>query len=356
MKGMMTNRLGRIVAFGSATLVAGAFSVGAQQALPPAAGGTNPVCTRLEGQLASVDRGNADPARAEQLRRYEDAASRQQAELDQMVSQSRRLGCEGGGFFSLFTGQAPQCGPLTTRIQQMRANLGRMLADIERLAGRNGDRDGQRQSIVVALAQNNCGPQYRAAVTQQGGGLFDSLFRSGPSATAPGGEGEVQGSGYRTLCVRTCDGFYYPVSFQTSSSRFQEDELACQRTCPGADVTLYTHRNPGEDINQAVSLSGRPYTELPQAFRYRQEFNAACSCKPAGKSWSDALRPLRDTTIERGDIIVGGDKVKPATPPPAIPATAEPKPEAPTAAQPAPGGNGAKRQIRSVGPTFVPVR
>src|SRR5262245_35148366 len=31
----------------------------------------NPVCQRLEAQLTSLDRGNADPARAEQIRRSE---------------------------------------------------------------------------------------------------------------------------------------------------------------------------------------------------------------------------------------------------------------------------------------------
>ena len=33
---------------------------------------------------------------------------------------------------------------------------------------------------------------------------------------------------------------------------------------------LFSHRNPGEDINQAVSVTGQqPYTALPNAFRYR---------------------------------------------------------------------------------------
>ena len=62
------------------------------------------MCQRLEGQLAAIDRGaGGDPARAEQVRRYEEAASRQQGELDRMVAQSRRQGCEGTGFF-LFGG------------------------------------------------------------------------------------------------------------------------------------------------------------------------------------------------------------------------------------------------------------
>src|SRR5882757_7306902 len=55
---------------------------------PPQQGAqANPMCIRLEGQLASIDRGAAgsgDPARDEQVRRYQDAAAKQQAELDRV--------------------------------------------------------------------------------------------------------------------------------------------------------------------------------------------------------------------------------------------------------------------------------
>src|SRR6266404_7025663 len=70
-------------------------------------------CLRLESQLAAIDRGaGVDPAKADQIKRYEDAAAKQQAELDRLGQQSQRLGCQGGGFFALFSGQSPQCGPL----------------------------------------------------------------------------------------------------------------------------------------------------------------------------------------------------------------------------------------------------
>ncbi|MGB3864240.1 MAG: hypothetical protein WBA29_01215, partial [Xanthobacteraceae bacterium] len=80
----------------------------------------NPLCARLEAQLAGIDRGG-DPARAEQIRRYEDAANRQQHELDRVTLQAKRMGCDSSGFFSLFNGQSAQCGPVNNQIQQMRA-------------------------------------------------------------------------------------------------------------------------------------------------------------------------------------------------------------------------------------------
>src|SRR5215207_399849 len=59
---------------------------------PPASQQRNPVCVRLESQLSMVDRGNqVDPQRAEQIKRYEDNAQRQQGELDRLTAQGRKI-------------------------------------------------------------------------------------------------------------------------------------------------------------------------------------------------------------------------------------------------------------------------
>ncbi len=329
---------------------------------PGAAPAQNPVCARLEGQLAAFDRGTMDPARADQIRRYEDAVNKQQSELDRTVAQSRRMGCEGSGFFSLFSGQPAQCGPINNQIQQMRGNLDRIMNELQRLQSDNGDREGQRQSIIAALAQNNCGPQYRAALNNQPRGLFSALFGSpGGSVDTPT---DVQSSTFRTLCVRTCDGFYFPISFATTPARFPDDDQMCHRMCPAAEVSLYTYRNPGEDVNQAVSLNGQPYTALPNAFRYRQEFNPNCSCRRPGQSWADALGQTRDVTLERGDIVVTDERAKALSQPKGA---AGAKPDGKTAGSTAGADQSSpanatpvvvpgKRTVRTVGPPFLPVR
>ncbi len=330
-------------------------------------------CQRLEGQLASIDRGPADPARADQIRRYEDAVAKQQFELDRLIAQSRRQGCERSGFFSafgssLFGGAPAQCGPLTGQIQTMRSNLDRMLNELQQLQGGNLDRAEQRRAVLSQLAAGNCGPQYRnAALGAPPRGFFDTLFGGnvfGPSSS--------QSSTFRTLCVRTCDGYYFPISFSTVSDRFRDDERVCQRMCPSAEVALYTHRNPGEEVAQAMSLNGRLYSELPTAFRYRQTYDAACSCRKPGQTWADALKHLEDATIEQGDIVVTEDRAKRLSQPQRDaqgklirqdPRAGKPDPK--SAAQPssamvpddkpaeaAPG----KRTVRAVGPTFIPVR
>src|ERR1700691_1553019 len=139
-------------------------------AVPPQQGAAvNPMCPRLEAQLATIDRGGSgDPAQDDQIRRYQDAATRQQGELDRVTSQAKRMGCDSSGFFSLFSGQSAQCGPVNTQIQQMRANLDQITSSLERLrsGGGGADRDNQRRSVPTALAQNNCGPQYVNAARQ----------------------------------------------------------------------------------------------------------------------------------------------------------------------------------------------
>jgi hypothetical protein len=335
-------------------------------------------CQRLEAQLASIGSGG-DPARADQIRRLEDAMGRQQAELDRTQAQARRQGCEQSGFLQLFggLGRSETCGPLNNQIQQMRANLARLQGDLQQLQGARAgvERDGQRRAVLNALAQNDCGPQYRAqARAAAPGNFFEQLFGGPGSVSGPEQDAGI-GSGYRTVCVRTCDGYFFPISFSTSQDRFRDDEATCQRMCPAAEVQLFAHRNPGEDMTHAVSTTGQLYTELPNAFKYKTSWNASCTCKAPGTTWAEAVKedPRAQTLLEQGDIIVTEERAKvmnaprdakgrPILPPAqntqkkgTIPAQASaPVQAAPAAApEPVPDPNAPKKPIRSVGPKFI---
>jgi hypothetical protein len=255
----------------------------------------------------------------------------------------------------------------------MRANLEQITTSLERLRGGMGgaDRDNQRRSVLLALAQNNCGPQY-ANAARGPGNFLDNLFGNNTNNPGPPAADLGPQSGtFRTVCVRSCDGGYFPISFATVPARFPDDEKTCKSLCPAAEATLFTYRNPGEDINQAVSINGQPYSSSPNAFRYRQEFNPSCSCKAAGQTWSDALKSIDDKAAaeQQGDIIVTEESAKKMSRPLAAPAAATKKGAAPTgttANTPAPGGPAAaapstdaaseNKPIRSVGPTFIPPR
>jgi hypothetical protein len=373
-----SRRCGALFVAGAAIIAAGALPADAQQPWPPGPGAQPPgqsyqnqVCQRLEAQLGAIDRGaGGDPARAEQVRRYEEAASRQQGELDRMVAQGRRGGCEGSGFF-LFNAlqtQSQQCVDLNRQIARMRANLDRITVDLQRLQGSDTDRGEQKRSVLAALAQNNCGAQYRNAARAPGG-FFDQLLGRGESSEPSSDLANplAQTGTVRTVCVRTCDGFYFPISYATNASRFATDEKTCQRMCPAAEVMLFSYPTEGGDVANATSPSGQTYSTLPNAFKYRQAFDAACSCKRAGQSWADALG--KDEQVEAGDILVTEDRAKQMAQPPAQ--KGQPKgragappaaaPTAPAQAAPAPPPAAAeadpsKRTIRAVGPPFIPAR
>jgi hypothetical protein len=321
---------------------------------------TNPACQRLVAQLTALDRGNADPTRADQIRRADDAVNRQQFEVDKLVAQGRRMGCGNRGFFSIFSNPSPACGPLNQRIEQQRDVLDRMQNQLEQLQGGTTQRASERQSLLIALANNGCGSQYRAAARAgEQGGFFDRLFGGG-TIFSPQPSGPMGGT-YRTICVRSCDGYYFPISFETTPDHFRDDEVTCQRMCPAADVQLYTYHNPGEQVSQAVSLNGRLYTELPTAFEYRKKLNANCSCRRPGESWAEALEPNgTDTTLAPGDVVITDKNAKHYEQVPAAPKTAQKNvktatPPPPEAMVEAPGKiDKTKRKVREVGPTFLP--
>src|SRR6185312_1119193 len=137
----------------------------------------------------------------------------------------------------------------------------------------------------------------------------------------------------------------------------------CKRLCPAAEVQLYTHRNPGEEVDQAISTSGVPYSQLPAAFKYRTEYNPSCSCRAPGQSWAQALGVGQDQTVQQGDIIVTEERAKQlAQPKQQGRANASTAPSGQTSQAPGdqaqktaaqPEGN---RKVRIVGPEFYPVR
>ncbi len=328
----------------------------------PAPQAASPVCARLEGQLATINNGSpADNARAAQIKQAEDAVAKQQADLDRAVADGHKQGCEGTGFFSLFSSLSPQCGPVTQRIQQMRGNLDRMMSDLEALKSGSNGQDDQRRAVLGQLAQNNCGAQYTAAANAAGGprGFFDALFGGG-NVVNPSGDGAPAGT-FHTVCVRTCDGYYFPISYSTTPNHFGDDQRACARECPATEATLYAFRNPGEGMEQAMSINGQPYTALPTAFQYRKQYTPTCSCRRPGQSWADALKDADDSsTLESGDIVVNDQTAKTLSQAPqpkgARPGAGTPGPNATPAPAPANTANGGKTQVRTVGPPFVGAR
>jgi hypothetical protein len=146
--------------------------------------------------------------------------------------------------------------------QQLDANARRLEAEIEELKARAGW-TLEKQEAVEAGGPHTP-PQQPKPYTYR--------WRTDP------------GDAYRTVCVRLCDGFYYPVNEAARPGNFPAEEKTCQSTCSVPARLFYQKLPAGEDAGEMVSLTGERYADLPNAFRYRSEYLNACSCGP--KPWS----------------------------------------------------------------------
>ena len=91
--------------------------------------------------------------------------------------------------------------------------------------------------------------------------------------------------GYRTLCVRLSDGYYWPVSSATSKRRFSKDTRSCKSSC-GEPVRLFYYANSNGQPEDMVDVRGRRYSDLENAWRYREEYLRERKCKP--HPWEEA--------------------------------------------------------------------
>lgn len=111
------------------------------------------------------------------------------------------------------------------------------------------------------------------------------------------------GDTYRTVCVRLCDGYFWPISFATNRSMLVADRERCEASC-GSPARLYIHRVPGGSPEDMQDLAGQPYTKLKTAYQFRSSYNAACKCN--AHPWEqEAARRHKvyalEQTVRQGD-------------------------------------------------------
>ena len=242
-------------------------------------GAGGPVCVQLEQRLvAEGQRGNQGRS---QLPRIED----EMRQLDRATSQAQqaldRGDCYEIFFFSKTLRRTPQCIQAANQLDTSKRRLSELSIQRQQLQG-SSERSYQ-DDIIRELARNNCGSQYIQEARKRDQN-DNSIFGGGSEDDTPRSEnnfGSLPFATYRTVCVRTCDGFFFPVSFSTLPNHFARDAEQCQSRC-AAPVELYYHQNPGADIRQAVSAKSQtPYTNLKTAFKYTKEYVQGCSCKEA---------------------------------------------------------------------------
>jgi hypothetical protein len=119
--------------------------------------------------------------------------------------------------------------------------------------------------------------------------------RAGVRSANPGSSGAGDG-----FCVRTCDGYFFPLIKSSNATRQQ----SCEYACPSAPMAIYH----GSSIEGARNHKGDRYTVLPTAFSFRDKATKQCACNEPQSSQDFFVRISRsDPTLRSGDILVEGN-------------------------------------------------
>jgi hypothetical protein len=108
----------------------------------------------------------------------------------------------------------------------------------------------------------------------------------------------------RAVCVRLCDGSFFPLSAANG-----DNEAACARQCPGAPTKVFFLASGSDQIDDAIAGDGQRYTALPVAFHYRLAVEHTCVCKSQGGP-IEAEALLSDPTLRKGDLVMTPDGVR----------------------------------------------
>lgn len=110
--------------------------------------------------------------------------------------------------------------------------------------------------------------------------------------------------GRRAICVRTCDGFHFPMGSAAGKRDLAAQEALCGALCPGAPTQLFLAGRGQTDIDTAIARDGSRYAALPAAFRYTRRVDSTCSCRPDGQSQARLISLHNDFTMRRGDSVM----------------------------------------------------
>ncbi len=262
----------------------------------------SPVCGQIRAELAQLgNTAGAAPNRD---------STRLRAELGRIRLAIQQNDCNRSGFLG-FNAPPAVCAPL-------RAQASQYEAQIRQIEGGGAVNNPRRAQLVAALDRYGClGPPQqpqRGVIYATPGepSLFERLFgderpvdRRGADGMPidPDGEPRERLGGRMAVCVRTCDGFYFPVNFEGIGARDEYGQV-CQSLCPAAETQVF-FMPLGAEIDRAATRDGRPYMSLAAAKKFQQARDPACFCKQPGQTWSSAMKGIEDLVETRkGDIVV----------------------------------------------------
>jgi hypothetical protein len=137
------------------------------------------------------------------------------------------------------------------------------------------------QIAVVTHNERNLGRRQRGVDDERASS--DPFYPSSPSTEpreSPSDDRQKNAASlrtYRTVCVRLCDGYFFPISFAVSRRNLARDARRCQESC-GTEARLFYHSDANADIADMTDLEGQPYSKLESAFLYRTTYFPNCKC------------------------------------------------------------------------------
>jgi hypothetical protein len=162
-------------------------------------------------------------------------------------------------------------------------------------------------AVPVALAPNTASAEslfdfFFGGAKKQGQAAPLASFFTDPTATdqqpaAAASRPAVANSG-PSFCVRSCDGRYFPL-MRSSASPVQ----MCQAFCPASATKVFY----GSSIDGAYSSTGQHYADSENAFAFRKELRADCTCNGRNPTGLAPVDLTLDTSLRPGDVIATTD-------------------------------------------------
>ena len=101
------------------------------------------------------------------------------------------------------------------------------------------------------------------------------------------------------FCVRLCDGKGFPLERYPNATPVE----ICQAMCPASKTKVFF----GAEIDGAVARDGARYANLVNAFLYRKQLVANCTCNGRDAFGLAPFGMASDPTLRPGDIVVTKD-------------------------------------------------
>ncbi len=115
----------------------------------------------------------------------------------------------------------------------------------------------------------------------------------------------------RSVCVRTCDGYFFPVANLNHKSDIATHQAICNSLCPDSETKLFVIPNGSENIDEAKEAHGDElYSQLMAKIKSSDAKPAACGCHSTAGAPVDNKAVLNDPTLRAGDTVVTNSGVR----------------------------------------------